>query len=160
MGGKVLRWRRDHDAPIRCTMNPTAARNTTASAIHATRRCVWKGAGAGRLYLHWLVCRQGSDGENQHDQNDLEQDGLCRLGSHRRAGLAQRCDHFAYIIGDDEGYVRPLANVTRAETAAIFFRLLKEDVREEYLTDRSGFADVEQGAWYNKAVSTRRRWGW
>ena len=63
-------------------------------------------------------------------------------------------DHFAYIIGDDEGYVRPLANVTRAETAAIFFRLLKEDVREEYLTDRSGFADVEQGAWYNKAVST------
>ncbi len=34
-------------------------------------------------------------------------------------------DHFAYIIGDDEGYVRPLANVTRAETAAIFFRLLK-----------------------------------
>ncbi len=63
-------------------------------------------------------------------------------------------DHFAYIIGDDEGYVRPLANVTRAETAAIFLRLLKEDVREEYLTDRSGFADVEQGAWYNKAVST------
>ena len=63
-------------------------------------------------------------------------------------------DHFAYIIGDDEGYVRPLANVTRAETAAIFFRLLKEDVREEYLTDRSGFADVEQGVWYNKAVST------
>ena len=32
--------------------------------------------------------------------------------------------------------------------------MLKEDVREEYLTDRSGFADVEQGAWYNKAVST------
>ncbi len=53
---------------------------------------------------------------------------------------------FAYIIGDDEGYVRPLDNVTRAETAAILFRLLKEDVREEYLTDRSGFADVGAGS--------------
>jgi uncharacterized repeat protein (TIGR02543 family) len=63
-------------------------------------------------------------------------------------------DHFAYIIGFDDGTVKPTANITRAEVATIFFRLLKEDVREKYLTDQNSFADSSVGDWYNTAVST------
>jgi uncharacterized repeat protein (TIGR02543 family) len=62
--------------------------------------------------------------------------------------------HFAYIIGYEDGTVRPSGNITRAEVATIFFRLLKEDIRDEYLTSENPFEDVSETAWYCKAVST------
>ena len=43
-------------------------------------------------------------------------------------------DHFAYVIGCSDGLVRPTANISRAEVATIFFRLLKDDIRDENLT--------------------------
>jgi uncharacterized repeat protein (TIGR02543 family) len=63
-------------------------------------------------------------------------------------------DHYAYIVGYEDGTVRPQGDITRAEIAAIFFRLLKEDVRNEYLTSENPFTDVAENAWYCKAVST------
>ncbi|MGN8896615.1 S-layer homology domain-containing protein [Flavonifractor sp. HCP28S3_F3] len=63
-------------------------------------------------------------------------------------------DHFAYVIGYDDGTVRPLDNITRSEVAAIFFRLLRDEVREEYLTESNTFADVTDGMWHNTAIST------
>jgi uncharacterized repeat protein (TIGR02543 family) len=63
-------------------------------------------------------------------------------------------DHYAYIVGYEDGTVRPQGNITRAEIAAIFFRLLKEEVRNEYLTAENPFTDVGENAWYCKAVST------
>ena len=63
-------------------------------------------------------------------------------------------DHFAYIIGRDDGLVHPEANITRAEVATIFFRLLAEEVRAALMTDVNGFSDVEKGQWYNHAIST------
>ena len=46
-------------------------------------------------------------------------------------------NHFAYIVGYEDGTVRPNANISRAEVAAIFFRLLKDDVRDDNLTANS-----------------------
>lgn len=68
-------------------------------------------------------------------------------------------DHFAYVIGYPDGTVRPQNNITRAEVAAIFFRLLNENVREENMTEVNGFVDVPDDAWYNTAVSTLTKLG-
>lgn len=68
--------------------------------------------------------------------------------------LLNGSNHFAYVVGYKDGNVRPQGNITRAETAAIFFRLLKEDVRSENLSKHNDFADVTEDSWYNTAVST------
>ena len=68
-------------------------------------------------------------------------------------------DHYAYVIGYSGGEVRPNANISRAETATIFFRLLKAAVRDENLTAENAFTDVSSGEWYNKAISTMAKLG-
>ena len=68
-------------------------------------------------------------------------------------------DHFAYVVGYMDGTVRPLNNISRAEVATIFFRLLNEDIREENLTSVNTFADVNDGMWCNMAISTMAKLG-
>ena len=68
-------------------------------------------------------------------------------------------DHYAYVVGYSDGTVRPNANISRAEVATIFFRLLKEEVRDGNLTAENTFADVTDGQWHNKAVSTMAKLG-
>ena len=63
-------------------------------------------------------------------------------------------NHFAYIVGYEDGTVRPNANISRAEVAAIFFRLLEDDVRDANYTRQNKFTDVSNDAWYCSAVST------
>lgn len=68
-------------------------------------------------------------------------------------------DHFAYVIGYSDGLVRPTANISRAEAATIFFRLLKDDIRDENLTSYNIFDDVTEGMWCNKSISTMAKLG-
>ena len=68
-------------------------------------------------------------------------------------------DHYAYVVGYSDGTVRPNANISRAEVATIFFRLLKEKVRDGNLTAENTFADVTDGQWHNKAISTMAKLG-
>lgn len=68
-------------------------------------------------------------------------------------------DHFSYIIGREDGLIHPDSNITRAEVATIFFRLLQEDVRDQYLTESNSFTDVSADAWYNTAISTMASMG-
>lgn len=68
--------------------------------------------------------------------------------------LLNGADHFAYVIGYEDGTVQPLAHITRAEVASIFFRLLEQDVRETNLTDSNPFTDISGDEWYHLAVST------
>ena len=68
-------------------------------------------------------------------------------------------DHYAYVVGYSDGTVRPNANISRAEVATIFFRLLKEEVRDGNLTTENTFADVTDGQWHNKAISTMAKLG-
>lgn len=64
-------------------------------------------------------------------------------------------DHFAYVIGyEEDGTVRPLNNISRAEVATIFFRLMTEEFRQSNWSTVNSFIDVEEGDWYNNAVST------
>lgn len=63
-------------------------------------------------------------------------------------------DHFAYVIGYEDGTVRPDGSITRAEVATIIFRLLDGEVRDGNLTTVNDFTDVNEGDWYNTAIST------
>ena len=62
--------------------------------------------------------------------------------------------HFAYILGYPDGTVRPGGSISRAETATMFFRLLKDEVRDANLETASFFEDVPENMWYNTPVST------
>ena len=68
-------------------------------------------------------------------------------------------DHFAYVYGYPDGRVGPLNNITRAEVAAIFYRLLRKDIRMESQTTENSFDDVPADAWYVTEVSTLARLG-
>ena len=63
-------------------------------------------------------------------------------------------DHFAYVVGYPDGMIHPESNITRAEVATIFFRLLDDEIRDANLTKDNSFSDVTSDLWYNTAVST------
>lgn len=63
-------------------------------------------------------------------------------------------DHYAYIVGGPDGTVRPNDNMTRAGVATIFFRLLKDSVRDANLLTGCTYTDVPDGHWANTAIST------
>ncbi len=63
-------------------------------------------------------------------------------------------DHYAYVVGYPDGNVKPNGQITRAEVASIFFRLLTDEARDQYFTQENNFSDVNLGNWYHNAVST------
>lgn len=63
-------------------------------------------------------------------------------------------DHFAYVNGYPNGTVQPEGNITRAEVAAILYRVMDAKCVEKYATDKNTFADVDAFKWYNTYIST------
>lgn len=63
-------------------------------------------------------------------------------------------EHYAYIVGREDGGFYPHDNLTRAEAATMIYRLLDEDVRNEAVTEENGFEDVTGDNWFNTSVST------
>ena len=68
-------------------------------------------------------------------------------------------DHYAYIVGYEDGEVKPNNNITRAEVATIFFRLLTDDARARYWSQTNDYTDVAADSWYNNAISTLSNMG-
>lgn len=68
-------------------------------------------------------------------------------------------DHVNYIVGYENGTVLPNGQLTRAEAATIFFRLLTEDARETFWASSNGYPDVAADDWFNVAVSTLTKAG-
>lgn len=68
-------------------------------------------------------------------------------------------DHYAYLLGYEDGTVRPNGSISRAEVATVLFRLLKDDVRMQNLTKDNAYSDVSDTAWYAAAVSTLSKMG-
>ena len=87
------------------------------------------------------------------DDDDDDDDEPVRPGS-TVPPMLNGDDHFAYVIGYEDGTVKPEGTITRAEVATIVFRLLKPEVRDGNLTTVNSFADVEESDWYDMAVST------
>ncbi len=68
-------------------------------------------------------------------------------------------NHFAYMNGYSNDTIKPANDITRAEVAIIFYRLLKDDVREANMTTENTFKDVTEPMWHNKAISTMVKLG-
>lgn len=144
-------------------------------------KCGFTRSGYG--FLGWATAADG--GVEYHDQQSLSitQDttlyavwkqqpnqGGSGGGHHNSGGTQEKpdetppstlndTDHYAYIVGYEDGTIRPNGHITRAEAATVFFRLLTDKARDANLTDRSPYPDVSAGAWYNKAIATLSRMG-
>lgn len=138
---------------------------------------------AGYDFLGWATAADGK--VEYHDQQSLSitQDttlyavwkqqpnqGGSGGGHHNSGGTQEKpdetppttlndTDHYAYIVGYEDGTIRPNGHITRAEAATVFFRLLTDKARDANLTDRSPYPDVSAGDWYNKAIATLSRMG-
>lgn len=138
---------------------------------------------AGYAFLGWAT--EANGGVAYHDQQSLSitQDttlyavwkqqpnqGGSGGGHHNSGGTQEKpdetppttlndTDHYAYIVGYEDGTIRPNGHITRAEAATVFFRLLTDEARDANLTDRSPYPDVSAGDWYNKAIATLSRMG-
>ena len=66
--------------------------------------------------------------------------------------------HTAYIFGYDDGTFRPDKNMSRAEAAAIFARLISEQ-KGEKISGKSDFADVKSSEWYSKFIGYIEKYG-
>ena len=87
---------------------------------------------------------------NDIPEIDIEENDVPLAGA---PGLNSE-DHIAYIRGYEDGTVRPLGDITRAEIATIFFRLMTDDMREANLSSINSFTDVSADDWFNNAIST------
>lgn len=63
-------------------------------------------------------------------------------------------DHYSYIIGYKDGYLRPYGTITRGEVATIFFRLLTDETRDKYWSQENDYSDCNKDLWCNNAIST------
>ena len=99
-------------------------------------------------------------GDNDDDDDDNDRDDDTEEIIDEEVPLAETPwlnteDHYAYIVGySEDGTVRPNANITRAEVATIFFRLLTDSARDQFWMTTNNFSDVLPNDWYNTAVST------
>lgn len=103
---------------------------------------------------HHPDARDDDDDDNDRDDDDEEEiiDEEVPLAE---TPWLNTEDHYAYIIGySEDGTVRPNANISRAEVATIFFRLLTDEARDQFWMTTNNFSDVLPNDWYNNAVST------
>ena len=101
----------------------------------------------------YTYTRRHSSGDDGNGGGKKEEKPTVEIKDDDALGL-NNTDHFAYIVGYGNGEVRPQNSITRAEVAAIFFRLLEDDVRDANYTRQNKFTDVSNDAWYCSAVST------
>ena len=88
------------------------------------------------------------------DENAIPDYLLPILNLKKAAPKLNTRDHFAYVQGYPDGTVKPAGSITRAEVAAILFRLMDADSRSLYYSTASGFRDVDSTKWYNTYVAT------
>ena len=111
-------------------------------------------------------------GDDDDDDNDRDDEDDTEESIDEEVPLAETpwlntVDHYAYIVGYPEDYVtgqptedesrwpvKPQANISRAEVATIFFRLLTDEARDQFWMTTNNFPDVAPDAWYNNAIST------
>ena len=63
-------------------------------------------------------------------------------------------DHIAYVSGYPDGTVQPEGYITREEVATIFFRLLTDESRADFITEYNPYPDVASDRWSYYAITT------
>ncbi|MCL2046388.1 MAG: S-layer homology domain-containing protein [Oscillospiraceae bacterium] len=108
-----------------------------------------------------VIRNQGIPGESESDGpvEDEEEEELLILEEEDVPLTLFTSDHSAYIMGYPDGTVRPEQNVTRAEVATVFYRLLSNEARLENWATANNFSDVVSSNWHNEAVSVMSKMG-
>lgn len=109
----------------------------------------------------------GDDDDDDNDRDDDTEEIIDEEVPLAETPWLNTVDHYAYIVGYPEDYVtgqptedesrwpvKPQANISRAEVATIFFRLLTDEARDQFWMTTNNFPDVAPDAWYNNAIST------
>ena len=91
--------------------------------------------------------RPSRPSRDDEDEEDEEPEEVAEPEREYEPAYLNTEDHYAYITGYSDGTVRPLNDITRAEVATIFFRLLTDEARETYWSTLSGYSDVSAGDW-------------
>ncbi len=86
--------------------------------------------------------------------NDAEPGGASAPNPGTGGAALNSEDHYAYIVGYPDGSVQPNETITRAEVAAIFYRLMSDESRNMFMSNQNGYSDTAPGDWFNTAVST------
>lgn len=68
-------------------------------------------------------------------------------------------EHKAYIVGYTDGTFQPDGDMTRAEAAAIFARLISEKKAENISGTKNNFTDVKSNEWYAEYISYLEKYG-
>lgn len=67
--------------------------------------------------------------------------------------------HKSYIVGYTDGTFQPDGDMTRAEAAAIFARLISEEKTENISGTKNNFTDVKSNEWYAGYISYLEKYG-
>lgn len=96
------------------------------------------------VYAGWTKRSSGSSVQIESPNKPKKDDSL----------MFNTEDHFAFVNGYPDGTVKPTGDVTRAEVAAILYRVMDADCVKTYETTRCSFSDVVRGDWFNLYVAT------
>ena len=134
------------------------ARSDTRLGVYETNRYGWTQAEvsqSGDYYWVETVPPEGYrlDG-GKHPTNTGKNSRITVYNTEAAVPALFTDDHYAYIVGVPGGTVRPNDSMTRAGVATIFFRLLKDSVRDANLLTSNTYTDVPDGHWANTAIST------
>lgn len=133
-------------------------RSDTRLGVYETNRYGWTQAEvsqSGDYYWVETVPPEGYrlDG-GKHPTNTAKNSRITVYNTEAAVPALFTDDHYAYIVGGPDGTVRPNDSMTRAGVATIFFRLLKDSVRDANLLTGCTYTDVPDGHWANTAIST------
>lgn len=134
------------------------ARSDTRLGVYETNRYGWTQAEvsqSGDYYWVETVPPEGYrlDG-GKHPTDTAKNSRITVYNTEAAVPALFTDDHYAYIVGGPDGTVRPNDSMTRAGVATIFFRLLKDSVRDANLLTGCTYTDVPDGHWANTAIST------
>lgn len=133
-------------------------RSDTRLGIYETNRYGWTQAEvsqSGDYYWVETVPPEGYRlGGGKHPTNTGKNSRITVYNTEAAVPALFTDDHYAYIVGVPGGTVRPNDSITRAGVATIFFRLLKDSVRDANLLTGCTYTDVPDGHWANTAIST------
>ena len=133
-------------------------RSDTRLGVYETNRYGWTQAEvsqSGDYYWVETVPPEGYRlGGGKHPTNTGKNSRITVYNTEAAVPALFTDDHYAYIVGGPDGTVRPNDSMTRAGVATIFFRLLKDSVRDANLLTGCTYTDVADDYWANTAIST------
>ena len=134
------------------------ARSDTRLGVYETNRYGWTQAEVSQSGDYYWVETVPHEGYRlnggKHPTNTSKNSRITVYNAEAAVPALFTDNHYAYIVGGPDGTVRPNDSMTRAGVATIFFRLLKDSVRDANLLTSNTYTDVPGGHWANTAIST------